>query len=211
MKTRIIFCLLIFEVISWPLYGMRQQKSVSDSLTVSRKVTTISNWTLKTNLLYDFMLMPNLEIELLLSKQWSLSLEGQCAWWSWPDKNYTYQIAYGGPELRYWLKPKVSFSGHYIGIFYNGGLYDLHNEDNGYRGECYLSTGLSYGYVQKLGRRFSLEFGLGAGYMTTKYKKYQPVNGRNVYLSTKHLDFIGPLKVKIALIWNFNKKSNNTR
>ncbi|MGV8134684.1 MAG: DUF3575 domain-containing protein [Mangrovibacterium sp.] len=162
-------------------------------------------------MLYDAALMPSLEIEWLLSKRWSVTLEGQCAWWSWSEKNYTYQIASGGPELRYWLKRKAPFSGHYLGAFCSGGLYDLQVDQEGYRGECYVCTGLSYGYMKRLGRKLSLEFGLGAGYLSTQYEKYQPVNGHNVYQSTERVRFFGPLKAKIALVWIWNKKADNAK
>ena len=170
-----------------------------------------SRWALKTNLLYDAMLMPSLELECLLSKRWSITLEGQCAWWSWSEKNYNYQIVSGGPELRYWLKRMAPFSGHYLGVFYSGGLYDLQYGKEGYRGECYLCTGLSYGYMKRLGRKLSLELGLGAGYLSTQYEKYQPVNGHNVYQSTERVKFFGPLKAKIALVWIWNKNSDKTK
>jgi hypothetical protein len=165
-----------------------------------------SRWALKTNLLYLGILMPNIEVEYLMSKRWSINVEGDYAWWSRSSKNQFYQIATVSPELRYWLSRKAPFSGHYIGLYYGSGLYDLENGSEGYRGECYLSGGLSYGYMKSLDRHLSLELGVGFGYLSTEYKKYTPLDGRYVYESTQRLNYIGPTKAKIALVWKLSKR-----
>jgi hypothetical protein len=164
-----------------------------------------SKWALKNNTLYDLLCIPNLEIEYRLNKRWSINLEGQYAWWSDSKKNRFYQIASGGSEIRYWIKSKESFSGHYVGVFYGCGLYDLENGKEGYQGEYAVSTGLSYGYMKPLGRRLSLEFGLGLGYLSTEYDKYLPIDGRYVYQSTSHLDYLGLIKSKISIVWKLRK------
>lgn len=167
---------------------------------------------LKTNLLYDAILMPNVEIEYLLTKRWSVNLEGQYAWWSRPEKNRFYQIAAVSPELRYWFNHKEPFSGHYVGLFYGGGLYDLEDGNKtGYRGECYLLTGLSYGYMKSLGRCLSLEMGIGGGYLSTQYKTYLPIDGRYVYQSTKRLNYLGLTKANISLVWKLGRKATATK
>jgi len=169
-----------------------------------------SRWALKTNMLYLCALMPNVEIEYLLSKRWSVNIEGQYAWWSRSEEHKYYQIVTVSPEMRYWLDRKAPFSGHYLGFYYGCGLYDLENGSVGYRGECYLSTGLSYGYMKSLGRHLSLELGLGIGYLSTGYKKYLPIDGRYVYQSTERLNYVGPTKAKIALVWKWSKKEKKT-
>jgi hypothetical protein len=170
-----------------------------------------SRWALKTNLLYVGVLIPNLEVEYLLSKHWSVNLEGQYAWWSKSEDNKYYQIAAVSPEVRYWLSRQKPFSGHYLGLYYGSGLYDLENGSEGYTGECYLSSGLSYGFMKSLSRHLSLELGFGVGYLSTQYKKYLPVDGRYVYQSTERLNYIGPTKAKISLVWKWSRRANETK
>ncbi|MCE5174020.1 MAG: DUF3575 domain-containing protein [Bacteroidales bacterium] len=196
MKLKYLF-LLLFGVGVCTLHGQ--------NVTVSEMP---SRWALKTNLLYLCVLMPNLELEYLFSKRWSLNMEGQYAWWSISEKNKYYQIAAVSPEIRYRLSCKEPFSGHYLGLYYGSGLFDLENGGKGFRGECYLSTGLSYGYMKSLGPHLSLELGLGVGYLSTQYKKYLPIDGRCVYQSTEHLNYIGPTKAKISLVWKWRKSVN---
>ena len=50
---------------------------------------------LKTNLLYDALLVPNIGIEVSLGKQWTVAGEGMLAWWS-SDRNNRYWQTYGG-------------------------------------------------------------------------------------------------------------------
>lgn len=153
------------------------------------------------------ILTPNLEVEYLISRKWSINIDGQFAWWSNSSKHDYYQIAAISPELRFWLCSKTPFSGHYIGFFSGTGLYDLEMGKTGYQSDNYLSVGLSYGYMKPLSRRLSLEFGIGAGYVSTQYRKYLPANGHYVYQTTNRRNYTGPVKVKIGLVWKFNNKS----
>lgn len=164
-----------------------------------------ARWAIKTNLLYWGILMPNLEIEYLVSKLWSFNLEGQCAWWSQPDKHKYYQIAMISPEVRYWLTRKAPFAGSYVGFYSGGGLYDLENGNRGYKGECYISTGLSYGFMKSISRHLSLECNLGIGYVNTRHKEYIPIDGRYVYQTTSRYSYAGLTKAKVLLVWRLSR------
>lgn len=63
-------------------------------------------WSIKTNLLYDAVLMPSLEIEYRINKRWSVNLEGTMAWWHNDGRHKYYQLATISPEARYWFKPQ---------------------------------------------------------------------------------------------------------
>lgn len=67
---------------------------------------------LKTNLLYDAILMPSLEVEYRIDDRWSVNLEGEVAWWSENSKHKYYQIATISPEARYWFGTKKPWHGH---------------------------------------------------------------------------------------------------
>lgn len=163
---------------------------------------------LKTNLLYDAVLMPSLEVEYLINERWTVNLEGEVAWWSKKSKHKYYQIATISPEARYWFKTCKPWHGHYIGLFAGGSWYDLENGKRGYKGEL-LMTGLSYGYMFPIGRHLSFEAGIGVGFLHTSYEEYLPIDGHYVYQRTSRTDYFGPVKLKFALVWrlwNQNRK-----
>ena len=49
---------------------------------------------LKTNLLYDVLLVPNIGIEVSLGKQWTVAAEGMMEWWS-KNRSHRYWQTYG--------------------------------------------------------------------------------------------------------------------
>ncbi len=177
------------------------QSKSDDSGTI--QTTPFQKFALKTNLLYDAALMPNLEIECMFNHRWSMLVEGNVAWWKNDPKHKYYQIMMISPEVRRWFFTKDYWHGMYVGIFAGGGMYDLENGGTGYRGEGGM-VGLSVGYMWPITRYLSLEAGLGAGYMFTRYKEYVPHDGHYLYLRTKDLNYFGPLKAKLSIAWRFN-------
>lgn len=164
----------------------------------------LHRFALKTNLLYDAALMPNLELEWRMNSQWSLAVEGALAWWKKDAKHKYYRIAMVSPEIRRWFNTRGPWHGMYAGLFAGVGKYDLENGGTGYMGnDCYM-VGFSYGYMWPIGRTLSLEAGIGAGYMYTRYKEYNPFEGHYLYQRTKTLNYFGPLKLKFSLAWRFN-------
>ena len=155
---------------------------------------------LKTNLLYDAILMPDLEIEYRIDDRWSVAVDGSVAWWKKDAKHKYYQIATIVPEGRYWFRTQKPWHGHYVGLFAGGSWYDLENGARGYKGEFFM-TGLSYGYMFPIGRALSLEAGIGLGFLHTTYEEYLPIDGHYVYQQTSRTNWIGPVRLKLALAW----------
>ena len=155
---------------------------------------------LKTNLLYDALLMPSLEAEFRIDDRWSVALEGDVAWWKNAGKHKYYQIATIAPEARYWFRTRKPWHGHYVGVFAGGSWYDLENGKTGYRGEALLA-GVSYGYMWPVSRCLSFETAVGAGYAYARYEEYRPQDGHYLYQQTKRANYFGPLKLKFALVW----------
>ncbi len=156
--------------------------------------------TIKTNLLYDAILMPSLEVEYRIDDRWSVAVEGSVAWWKRDRRHKYYQIATILPEGRYWFGTKKPWHGHYVGVFAGGSWYDLENGERGYKGE-FFTTGVSYGYMFPIGRSLSIEAGLGVGFLYTTYEEYLPIDGHYVYQQTSRTNWFGPVKVKLALVW----------
>ena len=159
---------------------------------------------LKSNLLYDALLMPSLEVEYHFSDTWSASIEGSMAWWHKDSKHRYYQLATILPEGRYWFKPQGNRRGHYVGLMAGGGWYDLENGNTGYRGEGGM-VGVSYGYMFPVGKYFAFEAGIGLGYAHLKYEEYLPLDGHYVYQQTDRTHYFGPLKLKFAFVWNIGR------
>lgn len=165
---------------------------------------------LKTNLLYDALLLPNVEAEWRFNDKWSVALESGIAWWGIYSGNKSYRLAMVSPEVKRWLRPRGPWHGIYIGAFAGVGLYDLEKSSRGYRGEGAMG-GLSVGYMWPISRCLSLEAAVGAGYLYTRYKEYIPRDGHHVYQRTKEINYFGPLKAKFSLVWRLwdvNKLGN---
>lgn len=157
----------------------------------------------KTNLLYDALLLPTVEAEYLFNEKWSLNVEGSVAWWridGGVDKYYDLWIV--SPEVRYWFKTKERWHGHHGGFFVGAGAYDLENGGEGYKGE-YFMTGLAYGFMfpVKGCRSLHMEANVGVGYMYTEHEDYLPIDGHYVYQETGRTNYFGPLKAKFSLVW----------
>lgn len=161
---------------------------------------------LKTNLLFDVALAPNIELELPLGKRWSLNAEWMFPWWLTKNHKYCFQLLSGGLEGRYWLGERTDrrlLTGHFLGLYAGGGKYDLQWKDNGYQGEFYIASGVSYGYVLPVARRLNLELSIGVGLLRTNYEHYHAINDYRTLLWQNNgtYTWFGPTKAKISLVW----------
>lgn len=164
---------------------------------------------LKNNLLYDLALAPNIEVEVSVGKRWSVNAEYKCPWWLNSSKKFCYQLLSGGVEGRCWLgnrRLRNSLAGHFMGVYAEGGVYDFQYHNDGYQGDYYVASGVSYGYAKQLARHFSLEFSLGVGYLTTKYRKYASWQENLVRTDSGKSHWVGPTKLKVSLVWLLTAK-----
>ena len=168
---------------------------------------------LKSNLVYDAVGLPSLEVEYYFTawgQQWSAAVEGNMAWWHNDHRHRYYQLATILPEVRWWFKPMSARRGHYVGLMGGGGWYDLENKGKGYKGEGGL-VGVSYGYMFPVGKWFSFEASLGLGYVHTEYEEYLPVDGHYVYQQTTRRNYFGPVKLRFALVWDIGYWMSNKK
>lgn len=171
------------------------------------------SFAIKSNLLFDFALAPNIELEFPLGRndRWSFNVEWVFPWWLIDDDKYCFQVLYGGLEGRYWLGDRAkhrTLNGHFLGFYAGAGEYDLQWKRDGYQGEFYIAAGISYGYALPLARRLNLEFSVGIGLLRTDYEHYHAVNGYETLLwqSDGKYTWFGPTKAKISLVWLLGKK-----
>lgn len=168
----------------------------------------------KTNLLYDAALLPNLAIEIPFGHNynWSAEIEGNWSWWNTNAGSYRYhRIQMAGASLRRWFGNKTGrpLNGWYVGAYTYGGTYDVRlftrkNSDKGQLSNWSYSGGLTAGYAMRIAKRFNLEFGLSAGYFGGKYYKYDVSDCQGCTFpkrSTHNRNYLGPTKASVSLVW----------
>lgn len=169
---------------------------------VAEETDAVHAFGLKTNLIYDALLCPNLAIEWRINDKWSVAAEADVAWWKTSGRHRYYQIMYLGGEGRYWFKSRGPWHGMYAGLMAGGGKYDLSGGHRGYKGEAGLA-GLTYGYMFPVSKHLSFDAEIGIGYMYTEYKEYIPHDGHYLYQRTARTGYFGPVKVQFSLVWRF--------
>lgn len=158
----------------------------------------------KTNLLHDAVLVPDIGLEFCLGNKWSLGADWNCAWWD-NDGRHRYWRVYGGTvELRRYFGPKArerALSGHHIGVYGLAGTYDFELGDRGQLSDLTYGAGISYGYSLPIAKAFNIDFSLGIGYAGGEYKTYDPKDGCYVWKETRNRNWFGPSKAEISLVW----------
>ena len=150
----------------------------------------------------------NAGLEAGLGKRTSLELTGDYNPWTLDrDENRKLKFWSVMPEFRYWLCER--FNGHFFGLHSGYGEYNISGvripfqnkstQEHRYEGWA-TGIGISYGYTWILGKRWNLEANIGAGYIYTKYDKYEcKTCGRFKGNQKKH--YFGPTKAGISLIY----------
>ena len=157
---------------------------------------------LKTNLLYDAILIPDLGAEVELAGKYSASARWMYAWWSKSSRHRFWRIYGGELELRRWWPSAATLTGHHAGIYTQMLTYDIELGRTGYMGRRWThSIGLSYGYSKALSRCFNIDFTIGIGYLWGKYKKYHREDDCYVWSATKNRRWLGPTKAEISLVY----------
>ena len=173
-----------------------------------------SYFALKSNLLYDALLIPNLSLEASISGGWTLGAGGMFAWWS-KDAKHRYWRIYGGDlEIRKYfgtLSKSKPLQGHHLGIYGDFLTYDFEFGAKGYQSKATYAAGIRYGYSHPIGKRLNLDFALGIGYLHSNYKTYVPRDGCYVYQETKKQKWLGPTQAEISLVWLLGKGNTNKK
>ena len=191
-----------------PIYNSGSESEKTETQTVSPKSKSGLLLAVKTNLLYDVLLVPNIGIELPLGENWSVSTDWMYAWWR-NNNRHNYWRIYGGElEARRWFgkEGRRALTGHHLGVYGQMLTYDFEHGGKGYLGDRWsYAAGLAYGYSMPIARRLNLDLCLGVGYMGGKYKEYVPIDECYVWQASKNRHFIGPTKAEVSLVWLLGK------
>lgn len=169
---------------------------------------------LKTNLLYDVALVPNIGAEFYLGRGWTIGASWMYAWWK-NDNCHLYWRTYGGElDVRKYFGRRAAekpLTGHHLGLYGQALTYDFELGGKGYQSKLSYGVGIEYGYSLPIGRRLNLDFVIGVGYLGGEYKTYVPIDTHYVWQSTRQRHWFGPTKAEISLVWligrgNYNEK-----
>jgi hypothetical protein len=169
----------------------------------------------KTNLLYDAALLPNVGVEAPLGLRWSVAVYGAFSRWDTKRPHYwSHQVNDAGVEGRRWLGSGAQgrLNGWFAGAYFTGGVYDLRlftddSEDYGYLSRWSRSAGVSGGYSLALSRRWTLEFNLKVGYLTGRYSAYNRSRFRDCYPERYRgvLHYTGPTGGGVSLVYRIGR------
>lgn len=177
----------------------------------------------KTNMLYDAVLVPNIGAEFYIGKDFSVYGEWMYAWWH-NDRHHRYWRIYGGDiGLRWWFGSKAHskpMTGHHAGVY--GGImtFDFETGDTGYMGgkpggtlwdRWLVNAGLEYGYSLPVAKRLNIDFSIGLGYLGGNYIKYYPFDNDYYHDKEYKMHYFGPTKAEISLIWLIGRGNTNSR
>lgn len=173
---------------------------------------------IKTNMLYDVLLTPNLAVEFYLGRKWSIEGEFNYVWWKY-DQTHFQRIEWGGFEVRRWIGNRYSspLSGWFVGVYGLTGNYDIMYKSTGQKSsrtgtksrensglhDLTSTVGIAGGYSLPVGKRLNLEFELGVGYLWGRYDTYEydPKYNDYHYMETYKRSFWGPTKIEVSLSW----------
>lgn len=164
---------------------------------------------LKSNLLYDALITPNIGAEFLIGKDYSVQGNWMYAWWK-SDPGAWYHRTYGGDiSVRRWIGKQHHnrpLTGWHAGVYGQMLTYDFIWGKRGYLGDRWSwAAGVEGGWSKAIGKRLNLDFSLNFGYLTGVYQEYIPQDGCYVWQATKQRRWIGPTKAEISLVWLLGK------
>lgn len=168
---------------------------------------------IKSNLVSDALLSPNLGIEFGLAPKWSLDISGQTNLWQIGEHKWRHWLVQ--PEARYWLCRR--FSGHFFGVHAIGGEYNFGHLGLGFKflGSDFrellnkrfegwgAGAGLAYGYAWPVHRNWNIEAEIGFGWIYTRYDSYPCANcGTRIDTDRSH-NYVGPTKAALNIVYVF--------
>lgn len=163
---------------------------------------------LRTNLLYDALVVPNIGLEVALPMHFTIAFDW-IATWIKSDNKHLYWQGYGGYlTLRYYFGKAANeypFIGHHVGIYGDLLTYDVEFGGQGYQAwKPGFGGGVEYGYSLPVKPYLCIDFNIGVGYQGGQYEVYQPANdgtGHYVWQATRKRRWFGPTKAEISLKW----------
>lgn len=158
---------------------------------------------LKTNLLSDLFVIPNIGAELGVYKGITVGISYSNIWLrnKTHTKYYRFEILEG--EICYHInKDGIPFKGHHVGVYGQMQTWDFTFKNRGYLAERWsYGGGISYGYTMPIIKSLNVDFEIGLGYLGGKVHQYVPENGLRVWKSVESFHWVGPTKLEVTVQW----------
>ena len=166
---------------------------------------------LKSNLLYDAAVIPNIGAEIGIWQGLTLGGYYQNIWLRNAARTRWYRLEGFEAEIKYYFnKEKRPFRGHHVGIYGQLLTWDFTYKGRGYLAERWAyGGGISYGYILPIARRLNLDFEVGVGYLGGNMHEYVPMDGHRVWQSLEPFRWIGPTKLGVTLQWLIGRGNHN--
>lgn len=168
---------MLFEVKSEPTITAEAVRAPH----IERRWINPYSFALRTNLLYDALLLPTLGVEWRASKNIGVKLDGSLAWWG-SESDKVQQMWFISPEVRWYLGGTKLF---YVGVSGNYGEFNsykylpnrLYHYETGYQGSLY-NAGVTVGYqLPIVCGKVLLDFNVGGGFNHAEFDTFTVENG----------------------------------
>ena len=158
---------------------------------------TISQLSLRANLLRWATLTPDLGLEWRICPSWGIAVNGSWTSWSWSDKDRRYALWEVAPEIRYYMGEKKAW---YLGAMFKAGQFNYKISETGKQGDL-MGGGITTGYQLRLNKALTLDFNLGMGYLNADFEKYEVIDGVRVRCGNETKNWCGPINAGVTLVW----------
>lgn len=168
----------------------------------------------KTNLIGDALLSPNIGVEVGVAPRWTVEVPFSFNGWTL-NNGRKWKHWFVQPGARYWFCDR--FLGHFVGMHAHGGKYNVGSlpggfkflgtnfgalEHNRFQG-WFVGAGISYGYSWILGKHWNVEAEIGLGWAYTRYDRFECAGcGRKVERNRVH-NYVGPTKAALSVVYMF--------
>lgn len=169
---------------------------------------------LKSNLVHDALLVPDVGVEVEFARRFSVSTEVVWSRWGGDASNWCQRVAGGWLDLNWWFGDRSrmrALMGHHAGVFGGVHRYDFcFSAGKGVQSVVPAwSCGVSYGYSFRLRRRLNLDVGMRVGYLESRYRHYRAECGLLVAEHEGIRRYFGPLDLSVTLVWFPGKGHRN--
>ena len=211
MKYSLEMCLVTLAITATALNAQTPPEA--------NKKDTDETLALKTNILYDIAMMPNIGLEASPGKGWSFIGNYMYGWWSDRHKFYWRAFAADVGVRKYFGKKRElrdgrtnGLTGHHVGLYVGFTTYDFELGGRGYisdyrKDDWSRYAGFDYGYSLPLAKSLNLDFTVGIGYVGGRYREYLPAQVGSSdewhyeWQATKDLRYFGPTRLEVSLVW----------
>ena len=165
----------------------------------------LARWRVATNLLDWAALAHNAGVEYDINGCQSLSLSGECAWWSKLSRQRVYRWMAAELAYHYYFHRHARHKGFFMGAYVQTGYFELMFSKKNRQGE-FSGGGISAGYRWLFRERLSLSAEVGIGYLYTDYDYALDMGGLLVRQGRNNHHYVGPSRLSLTLAFDLKKK-----